>query len=633
MQIRDIIELTTEAIRVNNGSSSNEPSEWEVALKLHREELERGLSTISDRHVSHILARAVMIDANANNSAISAAIAQERLAESDRAVALRLAGLPVPPPIQQALAGLGTPTPPQTPSSAGLPPRLLQVIGTVPTPPQTPQGQTAPVSWPIRASNSQRNHQGHPAASQSRQSDESTFPGTQPAQANVSSGDLSNTFMDANSTLNNPIDRPKPPAFVAPGTRLPPPASSLLTFAPAEKFNPWSLAPAKKKAAINPAEVSPSPRPSLNGPSRLCIDDASSTSGSAVNTTNSTPACSARVNQAYNPKKVPIKPQNIIQTDSLTESNLPFTDIPAAGLPAPDERPSTVSTTAINIPIVSGQPDMKPQSTTSTANGTCTMSNIHKRKIGGEADDLTLAKRLDMGDLKGITTGTKRPQEDDVDFDQSSSKRLDTGVGKIIDLTNGHTIASTSVEGEEGTNGLAKDNRTADAFGSGTRLKGCVSCADEFEPAYISQMPCKHDYCHFCVQRVVINALVDEALYPPRCCKQPFDMDSMRKALIPELISGFNEKKAEFETTDRTYCSNPTCSAFLYPVNITGDKAACPMCFTKTCIICKGPVHNGDCPQDAATQQVLALANTEGWKRCGNCKRMIELKHGCNHIT
>ncbi|XMA18656.1 hypothetical protein WAI453_011447 [Rhynchosporium graminicola] len=57
------------------------------------------------------------------------------------------------------------------------------------------------------------------------------------------------------------------------------------------------------------------------------------------------------------------------------------------------------------------------------------------------------------------------------------------------------------------------------------------------------------------------------------------------------------------------------------------------MCFTVTCKICKGPAHQHDCPQDAATQQVLQLAAAEGWKRCAHCKRMIELKVGCNHIT
>ncbi|KUJ24183.1 uncharacterized protein LY89DRAFT_634121 [Mollisia scopiformis] len=146
-------------------------------------------------------------------------------------------------------------------------------------------------------------------------------------------------------------------------------------------------------------------------------------------------------------------------------------------------------------------------------------------------------------------------------------------------------------------------------------------------------MPCGHDYCSDCLQTVVINALVDEALYPPRCCRQPFDMDSMRPFLPPEIISGFHLKKTEYGTSNRIYCSNAICSSFLYPDNIAGDKAKCPLCFTLTCTICKAPAHIGDCPQDGALQEVLSSATGEGWKRCGNCKAMVELRTGCNHIT
>ncbi|KAH6711589.1 hypothetical protein BKA61DRAFT_486555 [Leptodontidium sp. MPI-SDFR-AT-0119] len=225
-----------------------------------------------------------------------------------------------------------------------------------------------------------------------------------------------------------------------------------------------------------------------------------------------------------------------------------------------------------------------------------------------------------MGDKREINSGIKRRREDDENSGRSPNKRRDTGSGKIIDLTGDFKA-------------IPKDNDARKQSPPKDELKSCVCCAEDFESAHTSQMPCKRDYCHFCVQRIVINSLVDEALYPPRCCKQPFDMDSMRQALTPELISDFYEKKAEFETVDRAYCSNPICSTFLYPVNIVADTGTCPKCLTTTCVMCKAATHKGNCPQDTATQQVLELANTEGWKRCEHCKRMIELKYGCNHIT
>jgi hypothetical protein len=110
-------------------------------------------------------------------------------------------------------------------------------------------------------------------------------------------------------------------------------------------------------------------------------------------------------------------------------------------------------------------------------------------------------------------------------------------------------------------------------------------------------------------------------------------MDDMRHFLTPEIISCFHEKAVEFGTTDRIYCSNPTCSTFLYPVNIKGDQGECPVCLVETCTICKGASHTGDCPQDTGIQQVLALANGEGWKRYSKCKAVVELGVGCNHIT
>jgi hypothetical protein len=107
----------------------------------------------------------------------------------------------------------------------------------------------------------------------------------------------------------------------------------------------------------------------------------------------------------------------------------------------------------------------------------------------------------------------------------------------------------------------------------------------------------------------------------------------MRQFLTPEIISGFHLKKVEYGAINRVYCSNAVCSSFLYPDNIKGDKANCPLCFTSTCTICKSSAHIGDCPQDSALQQVITLATGEGWRRRQKCKAMVSLRIGSNHIT
>jgi len=163
----------------------------------------------------------------------------------------------------------------------------------------------------------------------------------------------------------------------------------------------------------------------------------------------------------------------------------------------------------------------------------------------------------------------------------------------------------------------------------------CVSCGDIFYPYAAARMPCQHAYCRECLQTVLKNSLIDEAMFPPRCCKQPFSLDDMRRLLTPELISQYGEKKEEFETVDRTYCSNTSCSTFLYPVNISAGEniGIYPVCFTVTCTQCKGIEHLSDCPKDSGMLEVLELAKKEGWQSCKKCHRVIELKQGCNHIT
>lgn len=43
--------------------------------------------------------------------------------------------------------------------------------------------------------------------------------------------------------------------------------------------------------------------------------------------------------------------------------------------------------------------------------------------------------------------------------------------------------------------------------------------------------------------------------------------------------------------------------------------------------------HTGDCLNDPATQQLLAVAQENGWQRCYSYWRMGELEIGCNHIA
>jgi hypothetical protein len=127
-------------------------------------------------------------------------------------------------------------------------------------------------------------------------------------------------------------------------------------------------------------------------------------------------------------------------------------------------------------------------------------------------------------------------------------------------------------------------------------------------------------------------SLQDESLFPPKCCRQTIHVEQGRW-FSPQLGGQFRAKILEFNTPNRTYCSEPSCSTFIPPVFIDGDMATCPRCFRRTCIHCKGLHHIGVCPSDTASQQVLQLADQNVWQQCYSCYRVVELKTGCNHMS
>ena len=166
-----------------------------------------------------------------------------------------------------------------------------------------------------------------------------------------------------------------------------------------------------------------------------------------------------------------------------------------------------------------------------------------------------------------------------------------------------------------------------------TTYRHCTVC-DLTKPLFdVCQTPCGHFYCQECIQTLFELSATDETLFPPRCCREKIPLQSVKIYLNSAVVKNFEEKSIEFETSDRTYCSRPACSSFIAGANISGEQAMCRECGTQTCTICKNNAHDGDCPEDLATQQVLETARENGWQRCYNCHRLVELDVGCNHMV
>ncbi|KAI0513282.1 hypothetical protein F5B22DRAFT_247586 [Xylaria bambusicola] len=167
-----------------------------------------------------------------------------------------------------------------------------------------------------------------------------------------------------------------------------------------------------------------------------------------------------------------------------------------------------------------------------------------------------------------------------------------------------------------------------------TRQKrDCDACGEHKHFAELSKTPCQHEYCRQCLTRLFRDAMVDESLFPPRCCKQPIPLDKSQLFLDANVVLQFRQKALELATPNRTYCHNTSCGAFIPRVNDPGTIATCPDCHRETCTMCKGAWHSGDCPNDEHLQQVLQLAREQGWQRCRNCWGIVELNQGCYHMT
>ncbi|KAI1822268.1 hypothetical protein F4861DRAFT_515432 [Xylaria intraflava] len=161
----------------------------------------------------------------------------------------------------------------------------------------------------------------------------------------------------------------------------------------------------------------------------------------------------------------------------------------------------------------------------------------------------------------------------------------------------------------------------------------CAACGETRHFVDLAKAPCEHEYCSECLKNLFQNAMSDESLFPPRCCRQAIPIDPNRLFLGGDLVQQFKKKAVEFSTPNRTYCHQPACSAFIPPSAIKNGVARCPNCTAETCTTCKKVRHEGDCPADAELKRVLLIARQKKWQRCKSCSNMVESTGGCFQIT
>jgi len=147
-----------------------------------------------------------------------------------------------------------------------------------------------------------------------------------------------------------------------------------------------------------------------------------------------------------------------------------------------------------------------------------------------------------------------------------------------------------------------------------------------------AQVPCGHNYCRGCLQRLFITSMTEVFLFPPHCCGEAIPVDRGRTLLSSDLVQQYEARKVEYDSGNRMYCRNGRCSGLLTATDIRGESATCPECAAFTCMMCKSGFHTGDFSADTEIEQLLRATWGNCCQRYQSCEFLVELERGCNHM-
>ena len=190
-------------------------------------------------------------------------------------------------------------------------------------------------------------------------------------------------------------------------------------------------------------------------------------------------------------------------------------------------------------------------------------------------------------------------------------------------------------------------------------LENCFICRDDKQSLMMITMKCSHKFCSNCM-RTYVDGKVQSSQVPIKCpqmgCKYYISTSECRSFLPVTSFESLERALAEANVlhSDRIYCPYSNCSVLLDPRECLSTRASsssqsdnsrvdCPVCHRLICVVCGVPWHSSmrcedyqNLPleeRDAADITLHRLAQNQRWKRCQQCRRMIELTQGCYHMT
>lgn len=193
-------------------------------------------------------------------------------------------------------------------------------------------------------------------------------------------------------------------------------------------------------------------------------------------------------------------------------------------------------------------------------------------------------------------------------------------------------------------------------------VANCSICCEERLSPMMMTMKCSHKFCSNCMKTYVEEKLQSSQV-PIRCpqlgCKYRISTSECRFFLPVTSYEIFERAHTNFTEanilgSDKFYCPYSNCSALLDRHECLSARASssnhsdsscleCPACQKLICVDCGVPWHSSmTCEEyqnlpleERATGDVTLhrLAQNKRWRQCQQCQRMIELTHGCYHMT
>ncbi|OVA08011.1 zinc finger protein [Macleaya cordata] len=189
--------------------------------------------------------------------------------------------------------------------------------------------------------------------------------------------------------------------------------------------------------------------------------------------------------------------------------------------------------------------------------------------------------------------------------------------------------------------------------------ENCPICCEEKPPSMMITMKCSHKFCSHCM-KTYVDGKLQTSQVPIRCpqlkCKYYISASECRSFLPVTCFVSLEKAliEANILYSEKIYCPFPNCSVLLNPLQCLSTRASsssqtdtscieCPDCQRFICVDCGVPWHSSmSCEEyqnlpieerDAGDLTLHRLAQNKKWRRCQQCRRMIELTQGCYHMT